>query len=163
MFCHLFSHIVFLHVLSDVIYYLAIFSLASLLLFPCTRIFIIFLVVSSPSFLNTWSYHGSCFCPRKVVIGSMLASLKISLFLMVSYNCLASNPSQHSHISGVQFLGIFFLTAQHSHPYVIAGFIMFFLDFIFDRDRHLLIAHDSATSLHLAQAAFNLSFTSVDL
>ena len=37
---------------------------------------------------------------------------------------LASSPSQHSHLSGVQFLGICFLTVQHSDPCVIAGFTM---------------------------------------
>ena len=37
------------------------------LLFPCTCIVSIFLVVSPPSFLNTWPCHRSRFCPREVI------------------------------------------------------------------------------------------------
>ena len=57
--------------MSSLMLYSHLFLGLSLLLLHCTCIVSIFLVVSSPSFLNTWPYHRSCFCLKKVVIGSM--------------------------------------------------------------------------------------------
>ena len=94
------------------------------LLFPCTRMFNIFLVVSSPSFLNTWPYHLSHLFLRKVVIGSMFVSLQMSSFLMWSFLVL---PLAHLSIliSVVcSFCVSYFFTAQHSDPYIIAGLTM---------------------------------------
>ena len=54
---------------------------------------------------------------------------------------LASSPSQHSHLSGVQFLDIFFSNVQHSYPFAILGLRPYYdcVDLIFDLDRHLLV------------------------
>ena len=79
--------------------------LGALLLFHGTYIVIIFLVAFSPSFLSIWPYHLSRIFLRKVVIGSMLASHRMSSFLMWSFlSC--RYPFQNSHLSGVEFLGI---------------------------------------------------------
>ena len=56
------------------------------LLFPYSSMFIIVLLVSSPSFLNMCPYHRSRYCLGKVVIGSMSASLQMSSFLMWSFS-----------------------------------------------------------------------------
>ena len=58
-----------------------------ILLFSCTCIVIISLVIFSPSFMP---YHHSRFCLRNIVIGSMLASLQMSVhpFCGPSWSCL---------------------------------------------------------------------------
>ena len=38
-------------------------------------------------------------------------------------SCLSCCPSQHAHFRCVQFPLVFFLTAQHSGPYIMAGYI----------------------------------------
>ena len=62
-------------------------------------------ILHLPSFLNTWPYHLSRLFLRKVVIGSMLASLQMSSFLMWSFLVL---PLAHLSI----FCVLFFFTAQ---------------------------------------------------
>ena len=82
-----------------------------LLLFPCTCMFNIFLVVSSPSFLNMWPYHLSRLFLRKVVIRSMLSSLQMSSLLMWSFLALPL-----AHLSGALFLCIVFLYCPAFRP-----------------------------------------------
>ena len=97
-FCAL-SAIILYHFISSQMLSIANSSCASSLLFPCAFMFNIFLVVASPSFPNTWTYHISRMFLRKV-IGSMLASLHADDFI------LSSSPSQHSHLTGVYVLCI---------------------------------------------------------
>ena len=86
--------------------------------------FNIVLVVSSPSFLNTWPYHRSRFFLRNVVIDSTLVSLQMSSLLMWSF--LVSPLAHLSILISVvcSFCVSFFFTAQHSDPYIIAGLTM---------------------------------------
>ena len=84
--------------------------------------------------------HRCHFCLRKVVIGSTMASLQMPSclvwFFLVLYLAHLSIL-----VSMVCSFWVFFLTAQHSDPDIIAGLTVFFyIDFIFDLDRHLLIA-----------------------
>ena len=79
-----------------------------------------------PFLLFMWPYHLSHFGPREVVIVSMLTSLQLSSFstwtlfvLPLPHLCILSSLSQ---VCG--FWIYFFLIAQHSDLYVIAGFTM---------------------------------------
>ena len=78
-----------------------------------------FLVVSSPSFLDRWAYHLSRLFLRMVVIGSMVASLQKSPFLMWSFLPLAHLSILISVV--YRFCVSFHFTAQQSYPYSIAG------------------------------------------
>ena len=110
-----------------------------LLLFPCTCMFNIFLVVSSPSFLNTWPYHRRRFFLRNVVIGSKLDSLRMSSFLMWSFSVLPL--ANLSILISVVFISFRDFPAFRPvyHCWLDYGFV----DPIFQLDRHLRIARDS--------------------
>ena len=94
---HIFRHLLLVRVITDVIQ--TSFLGPSLLLFLCTCMFNILLVVSSPSFLNNWPYHLSRLFLRNVVIVWMLASLQMSSFLMWSF--LFWNQAHHSILMSV--------------------------------------------------------------
>ena len=106
--------IVFLHVLSDAP---AIFpwDFPSSLSLRLHTYHFLGSIRPLPSFL--WPYHRSRSCLRKVVIGSMLASLQISSFLMWSFFFLP--PANLSII--ITVVCCFFLTTLHSDPYAIVG------------------------------------------
>ena len=132
-----------------------------LLPFPCTCMFNIFLVVSSPSFLNTWPYHRSRFFLRNVVIGSTLASLQMSSFLKWSSLVL---PLAHLSILisvACSFLCIVFRHCPALRPvfhcWLDYGFVILSLSLIGTFLSHMT----PDTSLHLAHTAFTLLFTSV--
>ena len=93
---HVFRHLVFLYVISDVVQP-SLLAPPTLPLFPCSCMFNIFLVESSISCLSTRSCHRNRLFLRQVVVGSMLTSLQMSPFLVLPQG---SRPSQHSHLSG---------------------------------------------------------------
>ena len=120
----------------------AISSWPPLLLFQCTCMFNIVLEVASHSFLNTWPYHVSrLFLSKVSLVWCWL------LFRCLHSWCgpfgLASSPSQHSHGSGVWFLGIAFLDCPAFRPVYYIWIDYGLVDIIFELDGHLLIAHDS--------------------
>ena len=94
-----------------------------LLLFPGRTMSIIFLDRLSSSLLLTWPYQCSRFCLRNVDIWHTLASSCIIVFLTWSFLVL---PLIHLSIlisATCNLFSSFFLTAQHSAPYVIVGLI----------------------------------------
>ena len=91
-----------------------------LLLFPCTCMFNI-LVISSPSFLNTWPYHLSHFFLRKDAIVLMFASLQMSSPIMWSFLVFSITHLSIPISAGCSFCASCFLSAQLSDPYIIAG------------------------------------------
>ena len=94
-----------------------------LLLFPVTSMSITFLDRLSASLLLTCPYQCNRFCLRNVEIWHTLASSCILWFLTWSFLVL---PLIHRSIlisATCNLFSSFFLTAQHSAPYVIVGLI----------------------------------------
>ena len=118
--------------ISVVIWFLAISSFTrsrhlsfglSRFLFPSTSICNIFLVASSLSLLCTCPNHLNLFSLRNPAIGYMCASFPMSTFLTWS-SLFFPHAHRSMRISIVcNFLSSFFLTAQHSAPYTMTGFI----------------------------------------
>ena len=124
-------------------------------LFPSTSICNIFLVASSLSLLCTWPNHLNLFSLRNSAIGYMCASFQMSTCLVFP---LAHRSMRISVVCN--FLSSFFLTAQHSAPYTMAGFIavLYILSFNFVG---MFLSHITpVVSLHFDQAIFTLLFTS---
>ena len=97
-----------------------------LLLFPGTTMSIIFLDKLSSSLLLICPYKFNRFCLRNVDIWHTLASSCMIWFLTWSFLVL---PIIHRSIlisATCNLLSSFFLTAQHSAPYVIVGLITVF-------------------------------------
>ena len=114
--CHALLFLFFgIYVVVQLVYILPVFSdviesyfLAHPLLFSCTCLVCIFLVVSSIS---------SPYCRSRFFSDEGCHWFNVSFspdvfILYVDLICLASSPSQHSHLSGVQFLGIFVLNCS---------------------------------------------------
>ena len=94
-----------------------------LLLLPGTTMSIIFLDMLSSSLLLTCPYQCNRFCLRNVDIWHTLTSTCIIWFLALSFLVL---PLIHRSIlisATCNLFSSFFLTAQHSAPYVIVGLI----------------------------------------
>ena len=129
-------------------------------LFPSTSICNIFLVASSLSLLCTCPNHLNLFSLRNSAIGYMCASFQMSTFL--TWSSLVF-PLAHGsmRISVVcNFLSSFFLTAQHSAPYTMAGFIAVLYTLSFNVVGMFLSHITPVVSLHFDQAIFTLLFTS---
>ena len=109
-------------------------------LFPSTSICNMFLVASTLSLLCTCPNHLNLFSLRNYAIGYMCASFQMSTFLTWSSLVL---PLAHRsmRISVVCNFLSFFLTAQHSAPYTIAGFIAFLVHFVFQLCWYVPVAH----------------------
>ena len=83
---HAISSVILYHFMSCLLLCSHLFLGLPFLIFPYTCM-VIFSVIF-PSSLNTWPNHRSRFCLRKVIIDSMLASLRMSSFLMRSFSVL---------------------------------------------------------------------------
>ena len=118
-------------------------------LFPSTSICNIFLVALSLSLLCTWPNHLNLFSLRNSAIGYMCGSFQMSTFL--TWSSLVFPLAHHSmHISVVcNFLSSFFLTAQHSAPYTMAGFIAVLYNLSFNFVGMFLSHITPVVSLHL--------------
>ena len=129
-------------------------------LFPSTVICNIFLVASSLSLLCTCPNHLNLYSLRNSAIGYMCASFQMSTFL--TWSSLAFPLAHRSmRISVVcNFLSSFFLTAQHSDPYTMAGFIAVLYTLSFNLVGMFLSHITPVVSLHFDQAIFTLLFTS---
>ena len=96
-----------------------------LLLFPGTIMSIIFLDRLSSSLLLTWPYQCSRFWLRNVDIWHTLASSCIRPIVFLTWSFLVL-PLIHLSIlisATCNLFSSFFLTAQHSAPYIIVGLI----------------------------------------
>ena len=152
--------------ISVVIWFLAISSFTRSrfglprFLFPSTSICNIFLVASSLSLLCTCPNHLNLFSLRNSAIGYMCASFQMSTFL--TWSSLVFPLAHRSmRISVVcNFLSSFFLTAQHSAPYTMAGFIAVLYTLSFNFVGTFLSHITPVVSLHFDQAIFTLLFTS---
>ena len=120
-------------------------------LFPSTSICNIFLVASSLSLLCTWPNHLNLFSLRSSAIGYMCASFQMSTFL--TWSSLVFPLAHRSmRISVVcNFLSSFFLTAQHSAPYTMAGFIAVLYTLSFNFVGMFLSHITPVVSLHFAR------------
>ena len=94
-----------------------------LLLFPGTTMSTIFLDRLSSSLLLTCPYQYNRFCVRNVDIWHTLASSCIIWFLTWSFLVLPIIHRSTLIYVTCNLLSSFFLTAQHSAPYVIVGLI----------------------------------------
>ena len=111
-----------------------------LLLFPGTAMSIICLDKLSSSLLLICPYKFNRFCVRNVDIWHTLASSCMIWFLTWSFLVL---PLIHRSIlisATCNLFSSFFLTAQHSAPYVIVGFITGLMHLVFQFDGYLFVA-----------------------
>ena len=115
--------------------------------FPSTVICKIFLVASSLSLLWTCPNHLSLFSLRNSAIGYMRASFQMSTFL--TWSSLVFPLAHRSmRISVVcNFLSSFFLTAQHSAPYTMAGCNLYsrLVHFVFQLCWYVPVAHHTSS------------------
>ena len=121
VFSHVSCQFVFSHIFSVVV--CPSQSRSPLLLFPVTSMSITFLDRLSAYLLLTCPYQCNRFCLRNVDIWHTLASSCILWFLTWSFLVL---PLIHRSIlisATCNLFSSFFLTAQHSAPYVIVGLI----------------------------------------
>ena len=125
--------------------YLAICFGPPLLLFPFTYTVSILYVVSFPS--STWPCHRIRFCPRKVVIGSVLAPLQLSSLFMSSFFVLLLAHLSIPVSVVCRFLGIFCVNfpafIPPCHCWLYCGFVYVIVDI----DRHLLIVPSPSVML----------------
>ena len=76
---------VYCNISSPTCCHLAIFSFSlPILLFPCTCIFSVFIVVSSPCFLNTWPYHTRVHCWYDFGFVDIVCNLNVHI--RITYN-----------------------------------------------------------------------------
>lgn len=141
MLCHVFRHIVLFRVLPDVVQQSFIYFILL-----CLCIFTIFLVAHYPSFLS------SLICGHTISIIFVWGSLLFFFKTAFSPDVLnpegallgfSSCPSQHSHLTGVEFLWIFVLECPTFRPVCHRRLDYGFVDIIFGLDRHVLITDDS--------------------
>ena len=153
--------------ISVVIWFLAISSFTrsrhlsfGLARFRCSSTFIcnIVLVASSLSRLRTCPNHLNLFSLRDSAIGYMCASFQMSTFLTWSsiFFPLAHRSMRISIVCN--FLSSFFLTAQHSAPYTMTGFIAVLYTLSFNFVGMFLSHITPVVSLHVDQAIFTLWF-----
>ena len=129
-------------------------------LFPSTVICNICLLELSFSRLCTCPNHLNLFSVRNSVIGYMCASFQMSTFL--TWSSLVFRLAHRSMCISVvcNFLCSFFLTAQHSAPYTMAGFIAVLYNLSFNFVGMFLSHFTPLVSLHFDQAIFTLLFIS---
>ena len=124
-----------------------------LLLFPVTSMSITFLDRLSASLLLTCPYQFNRFCLRNVDIWHTLASSCILWFLTWSFLVL---PLIHRSIlisATCNLFSSFFLTAQHSAPYVIVGLITVLYTLSFSLMGTFLSHSTPVSCFHFIQAS----------
>ena len=134
--CHLSSHLVSGHIVFHQVSPSQLWS-ASISLSFCN----IFLVASSLSLLCTWPNHLNLFSLRNSVIVYRCASFQMSTFL-TRPSLVFPLAHRSMRISVVcNFLSSFFLTAQYSAPYTMAGFIAVLYTLSFKMCWYVPVAH----------------------
>ena len=110
--------------------------------------------------LNQWRNHFSLLFSRKVSTGFMYASFLMSSFLMWSNLVFSLAYLNILILAEFSLLSSFFLTAQYSEPYVIAGLMIVLKTLSFNATGIFLSHITPDTSFHFIHPTLILLFTS---